>query len=263
MSMPTDQFRVDGRAAIVTAASRGIGAECAATLAAAGADVLIAARDEDALASVAERVQEHGRRAVTVSGDLTDLDHLVSLVDRAVSAFGRLDVVVNNLGGALPRPFLDTKARHLESAFHMNVSTAFELTRAATPHLLESGHGSVVNITSAMGRLRDRGYSVYATVKGALAHLTRQLAADLAPRVRVNAVAPGSVETEALGSVLNDEMRATMISMTPMRRLGRPEDIALAVLYLASDASSYMTGKVLEVDGGIEAPNLPLGLPDL
>jgi 7-alpha-hydroxysteroid dehydrogenase len=129
--------------------------------------------------------------------------------------------------------------------------------------MLAVGTGSVINISSAMGRLADRGFIAYGTAKAALVHMSRLAAVDLSPRVRVNVVAPGSVDTEALGSVLNDEMRKTMIDKTPLARLGTPEDIAAAVVYLASDAGSFLTGKVIEVDGGLNAPNLPLGLPDL
>ena len=115
-----------------------------------------------------------------------------------------------------------------------------------------------------MGRLRDRGFAAYGTAKGALTHMTRLLAADCAPRVRVNAIAVGSVATSALDIVLtHDELRNAMIDQTPLRRLGEVDDIAIGVLYLASDASSFVTGKVIEIDGGIEAPNLSMALPDL
>ena len=262
-----DRFRLDGRAAVVTAASRGIGAARARALAELGADVVIAARGEDALKVVAADIAEHGRQAEVVAADLTDLDTMPALVERAQSAFGRLDIVVNNLGGTFPRPFLHTSPRFLEEAFHVNVSTALALSRAAVPVMLENdggtGGGSIVNITSALGRLRERGYLAYSTAKAALAHMTRNMAADLAPRVRVNAVAPGAIETEALGTMLDDATKDTIMSLTPMHRLGTPEDIALAVAYLASDAGSYLTGKVLELDGGMEAANLPLGMDDL
>jgi 7-alpha-hydroxysteroid dehydrogenase len=195
---------------------------------------------------------------------VSDLSTLPALVDATVAEFGRLDVVVNNAGGSMPQPFLDTSVKAFEGAFHFNVTTAFALTQAATPHLLEHGHGAVVNISSVMGRVRDRGFAAYGTAKAALAHLTRLLAADLAPRVRVNAIAVGSVATSALEIVLtNDALRTEMVDKTPLKRLGEPEDIALAALYLASDAAGFVTGKVWEVDGGIEAANLGLGLPDL
>ncbi|MDE3203769.1 MAG: SDR family oxidoreductase [Acidobacteriota bacterium] len=262
--MVLDLFKMEGRVAIVTGASRGIGAATGRALAEAGCDLVVAARSLDVLSDYADSVRSStGRRVEVVTADLNDLDALTGLVDTARESFGRLDVVINNVGGTMPRPFLDTSPRFFESAFHWNVTTAFALTQAAVPLMLEGGGGSVVNITSAVGHLCDRGFAGYGTAKAALDHLTRQLAADLAPRIRVNAVAPGSIETDALGSVLDEQMRNTMTSMTPLRRLGRVEDIAVAVLYLASEAGSYMTGKILEVDGGLRTPNLPLGLPDL
>jgi 7-alpha-hydroxysteroid dehydrogenase len=199
-----------------------------------------------------------------VPADLSELDAVAGLVDTARDEFGRLDIVVNNVGGSMPMPFADTDLKAFEGAFHFNVSTAFALTKAALPLLLDSGNGSVVNITSAMGRFRDRGFVAYGTAKAALAHMTRLLAADLAPKVRVNGVAPGSIATSALEIVVSNEpIHDEMVSKTPLRRLGDADDIALAVLYLASDAASYVTGKILEVDGGIEASNLDMHLPDL
>jgi 7-alpha-hydroxysteroid dehydrogenase len=270
--MILDRFRVTGQAAVVTGAGRGIGAATAITLAQAGADVLISARTEDQLAKVAREIEAAGRRAVVVPADLTDLDVVASLAGAAAEAFGRLDIVVNNVGGALPRPFLATKPHHLADAFQFNVGIAHRLTQAAVPYLLASrdeaggnaGQGVVISISSVMGRVAGRGYLAYGTAKAALAHYTRLAAADLAPRIRVNAIAVGSVATSALDIVLtNDELRGRMEQATPLGRIGDPEDIAAAVLFLASSAGGYITGKVIEVDGGLSQPNLDLGLPDL
>ncbi len=171
---------------------------------------------------------------------------------------------MNNVGGTAPRPLLDTDARFFEEAFHFNVTTAFALTRAAAPVMLEGDGGAVVNIASVMYRFVDRGYSTYSTVKAALAQLTKLNAADLAPRIRVNAVAPGSIATDALETVLQSEsLRTEMERRTPLKRIGAVEDIAAAVLYLASPAAGFVTGAVLEVSGGLSAPNLALDLPDL
>lgn len=261
--MLLDRFRLDGRVAVITGAGRGIGAACARTLAEAGADVALTSRTAEQLETVAADVRALGRRAVVVPGDVNDLDLLDELVARAVADLGRLDVVVNNAGGTMPRPFLDTTPGYLERAFHFNVTTAFALTKAATPHLLEH-EGSVVNISSAIGRLRDRGMVAYGTAKAAMTHMTRLLAADLAPRVRVNAIAVGSTATSALEIVLDTpSIHDEMVRRTPLRRLGDPTDIALGALYLASPAAGWVTGKVLEIDGGLEEPNLELGLPDL
>jgi 7-alpha-hydroxysteroid dehydrogenase len=262
--MILDRFRMSGRVAVITGAGRGIGAATAIALAEAGADVLIAARTEDQLRAVAEQVAATGRKAHIVVADLSDPAAAASLASAAVDAFGRLDLVVNNMGGAMPRPLLKTSADAMEAAFRFNVSTAHALTAAATPALLASGDGAVVNISSVMGQLVGRGYAAYGTAKAALAHYTRLAAIDLAPRVRVNAIAVGSVATSALELVLdNDELRTTMEQGTPLRRIGTPEDIAAAVLYLASPAGRYVTGTVLEVTGGLRTPNLDLGIPDL
>jgi len=259
-----DRFQMTDKVAIITGAGRGIGAATAIGLAQAGADVVISARTEAQLDAVARQVEDAGRRAVAVPADLSDLDAVAGLVDQARDAFGRRDLVVNNVGGAMPRPFLDTSPGRMEQAFHFNVATAHALLRPAVPLLVEDGGGSVVNISSAMGRISGRGYLAYGTAKGALAHYTRLAAADLAPRIRVNAIAVGSVATSALDIVMSsDELRTAVEDGTPLKRVGQPEDIAAAVVYLASDAGSYVTGKVLEVDGGIEGPNLDMGLPDV
>jgi 7-alpha-hydroxysteroid dehydrogenase len=261
--MVMDRFRLDGKAAVVTGAGRGIGAASALALAEAGADVLLSARTADQLEQVAKEIQAMGRRAVVVPADLSDLDAVAALAGQAVEAFGRLDVVVNNVGGAMPREFLRTNTKALEDAFHFNVSTAHALTRAALPHLLKSGEGSVVNISSAIGRVAGRGYAAYGTAKGALSHWTRLVAQDLAPRVRVNAIAVGSIATSALEVVVNDDgLRNAIESQTPLKRIGEPDHIAATVLFLASPAGGYVTGKVIEVDGGIQSANLDMGIAD-
>ncbi|MFP3901562.1 MAG: SDR family oxidoreductase [Acidimicrobiia bacterium] len=262
--MILDRFRLTDRVAVVTGAGRGIGAATALALAEAGADIVISSRTKEQLDEVADRVEAAGRRAEVVPADLSDLDAVAGLAGAAADAFGRLDVVVNNLGGAIPRPFLDTSPRYLEQAFRFNVATAHALTRAAAPLLVDGGGGAVVNISSIMGRVAGRGYLAYGTAKAALSHYTRLAARDLAPTVRVNAVAVGSVATSALDIVLTDEAtRTAMEQATPLRRIGDADEIAATVLFLASPAGAYLTGKVVEADGGLDAPNLDLGLPDI
>jgi 7-alpha-hydroxysteroid dehydrogenase len=252
-----DRFRLDDQVAVVTGAGRGLGAAMALAFAEAGADVLIASRTQSQLEEVAEQIRATGRRAEIVVADLAHPEDTAALAAKAVGAFGKLDIVVNNVGGTMPNTLLTT--------FTFNVTTAHALTTAAVPLMLEhSGGGSIINITSTMGRLAGRGFAAYGTAKAALAHYTRLAALDLCPRIRVNAIAPGSILTSALDIVAsNDELRTPMEKVTPMRRLGDPEDIAAAAVYLASPAGSFLTGKTLEVDGGLTFPNLDLPIPDL
>jgi 7-alpha-hydroxysteroid dehydrogenase len=260
-----DRFRLDDKVAIVTGAGRGLGAATALAFAEAGADVLIAARTQAQLDEVAGQIAETGRRAHVVVADLAHPEATAELAAAAVEAFGKLDIVVNNVGGTMPAPLMNTSTKDLRDAFTFNVSTAHALTCAAVPLMLEhSGGGSIINITSTGGRLAGRGFAAYGTAKAALAHYTRLSALDLSPRIRVNAIAPGSILTSALEIVAsNDALRDPMEKATPLRRLGDPTDIAAAAVYLSSPAGSYLTGKVLEVDGGLNAPNLDLPIPDL
>jgi 7-alpha-hydroxysteroid dehydrogenase len=262
--MILDQFRLTDQVGIVTGAGRGIGAASALALAEAGADVVIAARTESQLLEVAAAVEAAGRRAHVVVGDLSDLSVVASLAPAAIEAFGRLDIVVNNVGGSMPTALLDTSPEFLAEAFHFNVVTAHALVLAAVPLMLETDGGSIVNISSVVGRIAGRGFAAYGTAKGALAHYTRLTAMDLVPRIRMNAIGVGSVATSALDSVLTDEdLRTAMERGTPLQRIGRPEEIGAAVVYLCSPAGAFLTGKVLEVDGGLHVPNLDMGIPDL
>jgi 7-alpha-hydroxysteroid dehydrogenase len=259
-----EAFSLPGKVAIVTGAGRGIGAQTARTYAEAGADLVLAARTKEQLDAVADEIRGRGRRALVIPCDVNENEAVEDIVARTMDEFGRIDIVVNNAGGSMPRPLMDTSPGYLERAFHFNVTTAFVLTKAAAPHMLAAGSGAVVNISSAIGRLRDRGFVAYGTAKAALTHMTRLMAADLAPKVRVNAIAVGSIATSALETVLdNQEIHDEMVRRTPVKRLGVPEDIAYCALYLASDAGSFVTGKLFEVDGGLEEANLELGLPDL
>ncbi|SPM35188.1 NAD(P)-dependent dehydrogenase, short-chain alcohol dehydrogenase family [Mycobacterium rhizamassiliense] len=263
--MILDRFRLDDKVAVITGAGRGLGAAIAVAFAEAGADVVIASRTESQLEAVAEQVRAAGRKAHIVTADLAHPEATAQLAGAAVEAFGKLDIVVNNVGGTMPNTLLTTSTKDLKDAFTFNVATAHALTIASVPLMLEhSGGGSIINITSTMGRLAGRGFAAYATAKAALAHYTRSAALDLCPRIRVNAIAPGSILTSALDVVAsNDELREPMEKVTPMRRLGDPVDIAAAAVYLASPAGNFLTGKTLEVDGGLTFPNLDIPVPDL
>lgn len=261
--MILDMFHLRDRVAIITGAGRGIGAAIATAFAEVGADVVIGARTESQLLEVADAVKRAGRRAAVVPGDLSTRTGMEMLVQRALDEFGRLDIVVNNAGGSMPMPFLSTTEDHFNHALLWNVTTAFNLTQLAVPHLIARG-GSVINIASAIGRFPDRGFSAYGTAKAALVHLTKNLACDLAPQIRVNAIAPGAIATSALDVVLtNEALHNEMIERTPLKRIGVVEDIAAGAVYLASPASAYVTGRVIDIDGGVRRANLDMRIPDL
>ena len=262
-----DRFAIPGQVAIVTGAGRGLGAATAVALAEAGADVLISARTERQLDRVAEQVRATGRRCLVVPADLSDLDAVAGLAQTAYDELGRLDTVVNNVGGTFPGEFLKTSNEALNEAFSFNVTTAHALTRAAVPLMLQDlddKQKSIVTISSMMGRTADRGFVAYGTAKAALAHWTKMAAQDLSPTIRVNGIYVGSIMTSALEFVAGQpELMGQLESKTPLKRVGEPEDIAAGVLYLASKAGQYVTGKLIEIDGGIQQPTLDLGFPDV
>jgi 7-alpha-hydroxysteroid dehydrogenase len=252
MSSILDSFRLDGQVAVVTGSGRGIGAGTAIAYADAGADVVVSARTVAQLEETAEQVRARGRRALVVPCDVIEQEQRVELIERTVAEFGRLDILVNNAGGWPPKPTLDTSESEFEACFRFNVTSAYAMTRLAVPKMAETaGGGAIVNISSVAGRFNARGFAAYGTAKSALTFLTRSLAQDFAPKVRVNGIAVGSILTEALSRFMNDDLERQMLAKTPMGRLGRVEDIAACALYLASPAASYVTGEVYGVNGGL------------
>ena len=262
--MILDRFRIDDRVAIVTGGSKGIGRGIARGFAEAGADVVVASRNATELEATAKQLRrDTGRRVLAVPCDVNERAQLEAVVDATWKEFGRIDVLVNNAGGTPPRPALRTSEKMFEAAFHFNVTSAFLLSRLAIPKMLEGGGGTILNISSGLSWLVDKGFVAYGTAKAALSHMTRLLAFEMAPKVRVNAIAVGAIGTDALLPFLDmlPEARAKLEAGTPMRRIGTPEDIAAAALYLCSPAGGWVTGKVFEVDGGTVASNWPLELP--
>lgn len=260
--MILDRFKLTGCVALVTGAGRGIGRGIALAFAEAGADVVCAARTRADLEATAGEVRARGRRALVVPCDVMQTEALEALVAATVIEFGRLDLLVNNAGGTGPRPALATSERFFENALRFNVTSPFLLTRLAVPEMLKTGGGAVVNISSRSSDMVQTAFVAYAAGKAALNMVTRNLAAELAPKVRVNAISVGGVDTEALGVVLKDERaRRAFEAGTPMGRPGTVEDIAACALYLASPAAGWVTGKVFQIDGGTEAPAIRVPVP--
>ncbi len=263
--MILDRFRLDGKVALVTGGGKGIGRGIAIGFAEAGADVVVAARTVDDIEGVAAEIRALGRRALAVRTDVMVTEELERLVAATVEGMGRLDVLVNNAGGSPPRAAMATSESFFETALRFNVTSPFLLTKLAARAMVDTaGSGSVVNISSRSSDMVQTAFVAYGAGKAALNMVTRNLAAELAPKVRVNAISVGGVATKALEMVLTDDgLRRQFEEGTPMRRPGAPEDIACAALYLASDASSWVTGKVFQVDGGVEAPAISVPVPPL
>ena len=258
-------FSLEGKVALVTGSGRGIGATIARVFSEAGAAVAVTARTTAEVEAVAADIRSAGGRAIAITVDLNDTSQLPGVVERTVAELGGVDVLVNNAGGGVSPHFVETRIEHLEAAFHLNVAVPFELSRLALPHLLDRPGASIINMSSVGARKASRGHLAYHVAKAALAHLSRLMAADLGPRVRVNALVPGPVETAALRHVLDTRlpgMRQLLIDHTRMRRIGTPEDVALAAVYLASPAASWITGMLFDINGGDVDEIMPIA-PDL
>lgn len=255
-----DRFRVDGQVALVTGAGRGIGQACALALAEAGAHVVIGARTQSQLDETAAQIEALGVEAHTVQLDVMQEEQMENFVAEAMKRFGRIDILVNNAGGGSPpQPAMNISTRQMMSDFQFNTLSSFVLTKLCVPHMVESaGGGSVINISSVAGRHPNPFFASYGVAKNSLSFLTRELAEEFAPKIRVNAIAVGSTRTSALETVLDDGVEEAMVRLTPMNRIGEVEDISACALYLASPASSYLTGDIIQVNGGLQRLNMEL-----
>lgn len=249
----------DRKVALVTGAARGIGLACAKKFLAEGYDVGLNDIDGDTLrAAVATLPAEH---VVALEADVADPAQGAAAVERCVARFGRLDALVNNAGVAVFKPAVETAHEEWSRVLAVNLTGPFLMTQAASAHLAKT-RGAVVNITSISGQRASTLRVAYGTSKAGLQHLTKQLAAELGERgVRVNAVAPGPVETAMAKQVHTPAIRADYHDAIPLARYGREEEIAEAVFFLASEKSSYVTGHTLACDGGFSATGI--GLPTL
>jgi NAD(P)-dependent dehydrogenase (short-subunit alcohol dehydrogenase family) len=244
-------FDLSGRVAIVTGGTRGIGRAVAEGFVAAGARVVVASRKADAVAETEAHLRDMGGDALGVPTHMGELDALQSLVEQTVDRFGRIDIVVNNAANALTQPLGQFTPEAWSKSFDVNMRGPVFLVQFALPHLEEHGNGVIVNVISAGAFLFSANVAMYSAAKAAMMSFTRSMAADFAPRgVRVNALAPGTVDTDMVRANPPEAQRA-MANAGHLRRAADPDEMVGPVLFLASDASSFMTGQVLLVDGGL------------
>lgn len=243
-------FSIRGRTALVTGAGAGIGKAISLLFAEAGANVACTdLRPKDA-EQVAEQCREFGVQSFGAKLDVTIEEERVAVVERTVESLGSLDFLINNAGGGGPKPF-DMPMGDFEWAFELNVYSIFRMSQLAAPHMKQAGGGAIVNISSMAGQNKNRSMCSYGASKAAVDHLTRNMAFDVGPdNIRVNAIAPGAIRTDALAKVVTPDVEKGMLKHTPLRRLGEGLDIAAAALFLVSPASSWISGQVLTVSGG-------------
>lgn len=242
---------LNGKVALITGASQGIGRACAIALAGAGAQVGLAARNTEKLNEVAAEIAAAGGSAAACALDLASEESIRACVKAVLAQFGKIDILVNNGGITRDTLMLRMKRADWDAVIATNLTGAFLLTQAVSSSMLKARYGRIVNVSSVVGETGQAGQANYAASKAGLIGLTKSLARELASRnITVNAVAPGYISTP-MTDVLNDAQRAAMMAQIPLDRAGTPEDVAHAVTYLASDEASYITGHVLDVNGGM------------
>jgi 3-oxoacyl-[acyl-carrier protein] reductase len=244
-------MRFDGKVALVTGAARGIGQAIALALAQEGANVVVADVDLDRAQKVAQEIEGLGRKAVAVLADVSDRKAVQRLVSEAVSQLGRVNILVNNAGIIRRGTFLEHDPQEWERVLNVNLGGTFNCSREVVPLMIKQGEGKIINVSSVVGRMGDIASAPsYGTSKGAIDTFTKSLARELAPYgINVNAVAPHAIETE-MSQEWSEEKRRQIVEAIPMKRLGQPEEAAAAVVFLASDDANFITGHVLDVNGG-------------
>jgi len=248
--------RLDGKVALITGGGTGIGTACARTFAQEGAAVVITGRRKELLEAVVRDIEKAKGRALAVAGSVTDEAHVQAAVAQAVRSYGRLDILVNNAGvGAFGKLLHETDDATWDETLAINLTGTFRMIKASVPELIKAGGGSIINVSSIASLVGIPMLAAYSASKGGMDALTRCVAMDYAPqKIRCNSICPGLVDTPmASGLIENKEALAQVMATYPLGRPGTPEEVAKLVLYLASDESTWMTGAVIPIDGGMTA----------
>jgi 3-oxoacyl-[acyl-carrier protein] reductase len=240
-----------GRVALVTGASQGIGRACAIALAEAGADIALGSRNQEKLGAVAKEIEALGRKAVPLNLDVSNSASVQAAVKQALEALGKIDILVNNAGITKDNLLLRMKPEDWDLVLRTNLDGAYHMVRAVLPGMVRQRYGRIINITSVVAQTGNSGQANYVASKAGLIGLTKAVAAEVASRsITVNAVAPGFIST-AMTEKLSDDIKSKLLSIVPLGRMGTDRDVACAVRFLASDEASYITGHVLNVNGGM------------
>ena len=249
---PLNEFDLSGKVALVTGAGRGIGYHTALALAKYGADVIVSSRTVPELENVASAIENMGRRAMIQSADITDVNQIRSMVDAAREIFGRIDILVNNAGINRPQPAVDVTEENWDLIMNTNLKGLFFCAQAVGHVMIEQKYGKIINISSDAGSVGLLKRAAYCASKGGVNLLTKVLAIEWAAHhINVNAIAPAFIETPLTEPMFRDQgFREYVLGNTPLGRVGQPEEVSGAVVFLASKASDYMTGHVMLVDGG-------------
>lgn len=245
-------MRLKDKVAIVTGSTSGMGRATAVRFAREGAKVVVTGRNEERAKAVVDQIKSEGHEAIYVIVDTSKIEDMKILFDKTMEAYGTIDILFNNAGALSMSPLTDVSIEEWDNIFKVNVTSSLYLTQLVAPVMKEKGKGVIINTSSVAGFAAHHGFVAYVSSKHAMNGLTKSMAWELGPEIRVNGIAPGLIHTAMVDSIGGPSVVGHMIDQCPLKRVGVPEDIANVALFLATDESSFMTGQIIKVDGGFE-----------